>query len=157
VTGPTGVPGISGQVGPTGPEGPTGPTGPTGPAGPTGAVGLTRYAYLGCITQGCSPTNCPALSVYAFDDASTKGGFNATLTGTVGSAAASQCALLCITKVGTNFFGIVNTASSTTQVDCYCGTAITSGTSALSNCVACNGPNKPGQVCTMTRSAGTRP
>ena len=119
--------------------GPSGPSGPSGPRGP-GAI----YAYLGCYTQGCTPTGCPALAQYAFDGQATNGGFNVTLTGTAQSPAAAQCANLCITKVGTNFFGLVNSAGSTTTVDCYCGAQLTSSMTAFGNCVACRGPGNPG-------------
>ena len=140
-TGPTGAQGIQGIQGIQGVVGNTGPSGPSGPRGP----GAT-YAYLGCQVQGCTPTGCPALAQYAFDSSVTNGGFNATLTGTASSPAAAQCANLCITKVGTNFFGLVNSAGSTTTgtVDCYCGTQLTSSSTMFSNCVACNGPGSPG-------------
>lgn len=89
--------------------------------------------------QACFPSgNCNALGSYAFDDSSTKGGYNSTVTGSSSLNIDAQCASLCITKSGANFFGTVNSATGSTD-DCYCGSAITGTASSLANCVPCNG------------------
>ena len=69
---------------------------------------------------------------------STNGGYNTTLTGSSTANIDAQCASICITKNGANFFGTVS-ASSGSTADCYCGAAITGGASMMSNCVPCYG------------------
>jgi hypothetical protein len=109
----------------------------------SGAGGIVCLPWL--FHSRLQPTNCQTLASYGMDDVNTKGGFDGTLTGTVALGAAAQCATLCITKTNTNFFGLVNTASSTNTVDCYCGTAISNTQSAFSNCQPCYGPGRPWQ------------
>ncbi|KIW63836.1 hypothetical protein PV04_08808 [Phialophora macrospora] len=50
----------------------------------------------------------------------------------------AQCAAICITDDGANFFGTVSATSGDTA-DCYCGTALTGSVSNESNCVPCYG------------------
>ena len=89
--------------------------------------------------QACFPSgSCNAFGSYGFDDVATRGGYNATLTGNSTANIDAQCATLCITKAGANFFGTVNSATGSTG-DCYCGSAITGSASILTNCVPCNG------------------
>ncbi|ETI20890.1 hypothetical protein G647_07233 [Cladophialophora carrionii CBS 160.54] len=99
----------------------------------------SNFAYLGCWSQGCNSVgSCVALGMYGFDSQTTSGGFNATLTGSSMNNIDAQCAAICITKNGANFFGTVF-ASSGATADCYCGSALTGLSSSQTNCVPCFG------------------
>ena len=111
----------------------------------------STFAYLGCYGQTCVVTGgvagCPGLGAsYAFDSATTLGGYNTTVVGSASNPAGRQCAVICATKVNTNFFGLVNLAGSTTAVTCYCGERITNGGIFFqeTNCVPCNGAGGTG-------------
>ncbi|OAG34892.1 hypothetical protein AYO21_10942 [Fonsecaea monophora] len=137
-SGPAGPSGALWSIWTSGPSGPSGPAGATGATGPKGADSI-QFAYLGCWAQRCnSAGTCVALGNYGFDSPSTNGGFNATLTGSATANIDAQCARICITKNGANFFGTVSAASGATA-DCYCGAAITGTVTLLSNCVPCYG------------------
>ncbi|KAJ9613087.1 hypothetical protein H2200_003028 [Cladophialophora chaetospira] len=149
--GPTGAQGVQGIQGNQGIAGPSGPSGPQGPAGSTGATGATgpqgpkgdatiQFAYLGCWSQGCDSVGCKSVYVsqYGLDSQSNLGGYNTTLTGSSTSNIDAQCAAICITKSGANFFGTMST-SGTTTAECYCGNQLTGAQSLQTNCVTCYG------------------
>jgi hypothetical protein len=123
-----------------------GPTGATGAQGPIGSSIASSFAYTGCFGQTCVVSSsgvqtCPGIGAsYGFDSAATKGGFQQYVTSTTGNSAGKQCANICQDKGGINFFGLVNVASSTTQVACYCGVNIvnSAGFFAETNCAPCN-------------------
>jgi hypothetical protein len=94
---------------------------------------------MGCWTQGCDSTgNCASLGVYGFDSQANFGGYNTTVTGSSTDNIDAQCAAICITDEGANFFGTVSAQSGPTA-DCYCGTALTSTEANAANCVTCFG------------------
>jgi hypothetical protein len=88
------------------------------------------------VLNTCTASTGNLNPAYGFDDQTVFGGYRGLLN--VDGAnlpAGRQCATICNTAGGYNFFGLVN--SGTTQVACYCGVKITAGSvfTPETNCV----------------------
>lgn len=120
-----------------------------GPTGPSGAPGIA-YAFLACFYQTGSSTN-------------TLGRVLSSYINTFTASANAQCSVICNTQAY-NFFGTVNTNTTTPGVDCYCGNTLNfvtaaglgSGMAPDNNCAPCYGGPQPPRDCGVLTSTVVR-